>query len=245
MKPSVTMAEVRYWSEMSMPELEEVISGQPVVYLPIGSMEGHGPHLPSGTDWIQAEHIVDQLAQRTGGIILPGIGYGVCNSTDAFLGTISISFETLYNLAHEVMTSVAGWDVRYMVVISSHAGRTHMAAIDRAAKEVSRETGMIIMMLSDYDLAYGYKGEVGTEGGHGGAIETSRIMAIRGDLVGDLPTLDYAPREQFVILPDPEKGFPMGARGDLTKASKDLGDRINSDILDQLERMVMEMKDRH
>ena len=36
----------------------------PIVYLPIGPLEWHGPHLPLGTDPLQAEHIALDLAQN-------------------------------------------------------------------------------------------------------------------------------------------------------------------------------------
>ena len=34
-----------------------------IVYLPIGPIEWHGPHLPLGTDPLQAEHTALELAQ--------------------------------------------------------------------------------------------------------------------------------------------------------------------------------------
>jgi creatinine amidohydrolase len=42
-------ARVRY-EELTWPEMREAISRQPVVLLPFGAVEDHGPHLPLHTD---------------------------------------------------------------------------------------------------------------------------------------------------------------------------------------------------
>ena len=39
----------------------------PVVYLPIGPLEWHGPHLPMGTDGIHAHRVAVEVARRVGG----------------------------------------------------------------------------------------------------------------------------------------------------------------------------------
>ena len=47
-----------------------------IVYLPIGPLEWHGPHLPLGTDPLQAEHTALELAQRVGGVVHPTLFIG-------------------------------------------------------------------------------------------------------------------------------------------------------------------------
>ena len=43
----------------------------PLVFLPIGLLEWHGPHLPLGVDGINAERVAVGVAQRIGGVVLP------------------------------------------------------------------------------------------------------------------------------------------------------------------------------
>ena len=49
----------------------EVLAHQPIVYLPIGPLEWHGPHLPLGTDPLQAESLAIAVAQQVGGVVHP------------------------------------------------------------------------------------------------------------------------------------------------------------------------------
>ena len=42
-----------------------------MVYLPIGSIEWHGEHLPLGVDTLTACGFLSQTARRTGGVVLP------------------------------------------------------------------------------------------------------------------------------------------------------------------------------
>ena len=48
----------------------------PIVYLPIGPLEWHGPHLPLGTDPLQAEHTAIGLAEKIGGVVHPTLFIG-------------------------------------------------------------------------------------------------------------------------------------------------------------------------
>ena len=48
----------------------------PLVYLPIGPLEWHGPHLPYGTDALNAQEASYRLARKTGGVVLPTLFLG-------------------------------------------------------------------------------------------------------------------------------------------------------------------------
>ena len=37
-----------------------------LAYLPVGSLEWHGPHMPFGTDYLTVTHLADQAARREG-----------------------------------------------------------------------------------------------------------------------------------------------------------------------------------
>ena len=48
----------------------------PVVYIPIGTLEWHGPHNPVGADTLQAEGLAILCAQTGGGLVFPPLYYG-------------------------------------------------------------------------------------------------------------------------------------------------------------------------
>ncbi len=48
----------------------------PVVYIPLGTLEWHGPHNAVGADTLQAEALALRCAQRGGGLVFPPLYYG-------------------------------------------------------------------------------------------------------------------------------------------------------------------------
>jgi creatinine amidohydrolase len=52
----------------------------PVAYVPIGTLEWHGPHNPVGADTLQAEGLALLCARRGGGLVMPPLYYGETRS---------------------------------------------------------------------------------------------------------------------------------------------------------------------
>ena len=48
----------------------------PVVYIPIGTLEWHGPHNPLGADTLQAEELAVRCARLGGGLVFPPLYFG-------------------------------------------------------------------------------------------------------------------------------------------------------------------------
>ncbi len=172
--------------ELTMKEWQERVDPGTIVLVPVGILEGHGAYLPLSTDTIQAVHVCERLAEELDDVlVMPTVGYGLCSSSANFPGSISISFDTVRALFRDILSELYRQGVRNVAVISGHAGRNHIAAMYEAAREVAAEhEDYRVMTLSDYDLAYERLGvDFPENDGHAGAVETSRLMAIRPDLV--------------------------------------------------------------
>jgi creatinine amidohydrolase len=52
----------------------------PVAYIPIGTLEWHGPHNPLGADTLQAEGLALLCARKGGGLVFPPLYYGESRS---------------------------------------------------------------------------------------------------------------------------------------------------------------------
>jgi creatinine amidohydrolase len=236
---------LRYFDDLTMKEFEQKMTGDapPVVILPIGAVEEHGAHLPLGTDTFQPLFVLEKITERIDVLVAPPIYYGLCNSTRNFPGTISLRFETLYNLTLDVLSELIRHGARRIVVLSGHAGRPHMAALKEAAQEVARQTPDVkLMVLSDYDIVYELRGsEFDPDDGHAGDIETSRIMAIHPELVKGTGVVSKPQFPPFQILSNPEKYFPSGIMGDPTKANKEKGERLNNYVVDKLVKLIEAM----
>src|SRR5438552_2227992 len=52
----------RYFADLTQPEIASQLKKNPLVILPCGSVEQHGPHLPAGTDTLAANVIAHAVA---------------------------------------------------------------------------------------------------------------------------------------------------------------------------------------
>ena len=59
------------YEELRPEEFIERINNFPVAYLPLGTLEWHGMHLPLGADGLQSKGVFKRLADEIGGIVLP------------------------------------------------------------------------------------------------------------------------------------------------------------------------------
>jgi len=239
-----------WFDELSMKEVKKAAKAGKVVIIPIGSVEEHGDHLPLCTDSLQPEYVALETAKKTKCLVAPPLRYGVCNSTRNFPGTISIGFESLYRIIHDILKEFIRNGFTRILVLSGHAGQAHMAALRLAAQEVmwhhereSLEKKLRIMVCSDYDFAYELKGKYFNEkDGHAGTIETSRVMAIRSDLIKRKGKKSFPKFPRFEIVADPERYFPSGVIGDPTVASAKKGQMINKYVTREVIKLVEELK---
>ena len=122
--------------ELSTKEAAQAAKDGTVVIFPIGSVEEHGDHLPLCTDSIQPEYIALEVAKKTGCLVAPPFRYGICNATRNFPGTLTIQFDTLYRLAHDVLSELVRNGFCRIIVLSGHAGNSHMVALRLAAQDI-------------------------------------------------------------------------------------------------------------
>ena len=230
--------------EMTSTEFARAIKRNPLVILPVGALEEHGPHLPLAADILQPMALARVVAKKRGALILPPFWYGYCSSTRPFPGTVSIEMDTLRLVARDLIGDIYRNGVRKLLVLSGHAGAGHMAALKEGAKEVAaRHDDYRIAVLTDYDFAYELlgKGEVPARDGHAGFVETSRLLAVAPGLVKGHARVkpDWPTFNRFEILGKPEKKWKTGVQGDPRKASAAAGRKVNSYV----EKRVLELVD--
>lgn len=232
-----------------MNEFKTKVNSKSIVILPVGIIEEHGSHLPLSTDSIQIEYIAEKVAEKLDAFVAPSIRYGVCGSTKNFPGSVSVSFDALRSLAYDIFSEFARNRIRKIVVISGHAGRAHMQALRQAAEKIVEQVeNMKILVLSDYELLYEEKGrkflqslKIPSWDGHGGAIETSRILALRKDLVKGKGMKSKPDLPKYLITKGINKKFPSGIIGDPTVASAEKGKKINDWVVNEIIKQIKEM----
>lgn len=143
---------------------------RPIVAMPVGSCEQHGPHLPLGTDSIIAETLAGRLAERVSGIAVgPTLAVTASGEHAGFVGTLSIGVEVTAEVLVELARS-ADW-ADGLVLVNGHGG--NVQAVERAVATIRREGRRVHPwwpVVADGDT-------------HAGHTETSLLLAIAPDLV--------------------------------------------------------------
>ena len=235
--------------ELSTVEASQAAKDGTVMIFPVGSVEEHGNHLPLCTDSIQPEYIALEVAKKTGCLVAPPFRYGVCNATRNFAGTLTIEFDTLYKVAHDILSELVRNGFYRIIILSGHAGNSHMVALRLAAQDIivkndaKNESKVRIMVLSDFDFAEELTPKYAdVNDGHAGTLETSRVMAIKPDLIKAKGKGNTWQMPRFEVVAHPELYFPSGVNGDPSTASKEKGQRINEYIVNEIEKLVKELQ---
>ncbi|GAB5375677.1 MAG: creatininase family protein [Acuticoccus sp.] len=105
---------------MTFPQAETLLRRTPVVFLPVGSTEQHGPMGLIGTDAICAEAVALDAAQQVGAAVLPPIAYTPAPFNMGFAGTVSISPDLFVRHVGEILDAVATHGVRGVYVVNAH-----------------------------------------------------------------------------------------------------------------------------
>lgn len=218
-----------YIEEITMEELEKNIKKNPVVIIPLGSVEEHGKHLPLSTDTIQIIEILKIVEKETNVFIAPPIHYGVCRSTEDHVGTIGISPSTMRALIKDLLKGYYRQGFKYIFLISGHAGKLHLFSIIEACEEfIKTHDNIRIFVYSELELIKpALKNIIETDyDSHAGEIETSRILYINKNLVKKNYKTIQADEPRFFkgeIVKNKTVYWKSGIWGEPSKASPEKG----------------------
>ena len=234
--------------EMTMPEFEEGLKICKTAYIPFGSVEEHGSHLPLSTDTIEAYEVGKRAAERIPLFVAPPVHYGSCRSTSRHPGTISISTGTLKSLLKDIVRSLELQGIKNFIALTGHAGGSHRMALQDAGEELILEfPGINMAVVTEYDLAKEAGAHlIETRGdAHAGEIETSRIMHSHPQLVKGVGVAEYPSFPTGILVRDKRSFWPGGVWGDPTKASAEKGRMLESVVADKVVELVRALESRH
>jgi len=237
----------RLFAELPQPEIAAQFKKNPLVILPTGSVEQHGPHLPTGTDTFAANLIAQRVAERMDGLVLPATPLGVTPMHMPFEGTITLTPDTYMRLVIETCASTAGHGARYLMLLNWHEGNIPSLAI--AAEALHREHGMTVLTVQACYVAEELYGASCNGLTHGGEIEALAVLAERPELV-HLDRIDYSSdhahghrmdklrrtRSYQPVLTDIRSIAPTGWFGSPQHATAEKGRRMVVDIADAIAR---------
>ena len=200
--------------------------GSPILVVPVGSCEQHGPHLPLATDTIIATALARALADRRSDcVVAPALTISASGEHQGFAGTLSIGNAAMANVVIELARS-AGW-ARGVVFVNGHGGNA--AAMTRATEALDRESRKILVWWP----------RVAGGDPHAGHVETSLMLALAPDAVRlDRAVAGPVPEMAELVRSGVLASSPSGVLGDPTTASPEDGERLLALLVGQLTEAV-------
>jgi creatinine amidohydrolase len=167
---------------LTFPEISRRLKPSSILLLPLGAVEQHGAHLPLATDNLVAEGLSRALIERWGVEFdlwqLPTLPIGLSREHDWAPGTLSLSVATFAGLITAVAREIVrALPARNLVIVNGHGG--NRGILENLLHELAGDLALNACAIHPFDLAK----VQGTGDVHGGAAETSVMLALAPELV--------------------------------------------------------------
>ena len=235
----------RNWTDICWSDIAAADPSRWVAVLPLAATEQHGPHLPVGTDVMIAHaylaRVCELLPENLPVTFLPLQPIGISTEHVDFPGTLTLPTETALKSWMALGSSVARAGVKKLVIVTSHGGNS--AAMTLVAQDLRASQGLLVVttawsrlgvpdgLFPEQELRHGI---------HGGAVETSIMLARHPQQVRKAAIADFQPasiaieRDHRWLSAHRPAPFAWqaqdlhdgGAAGNATLASADKGERL-------------------
>lgn len=223
------------WAEMRREQFNEAVVRDPVVVMPVGSIEQHGPHCPVDVDVSIPRHIAIEAARQATDfplIVAPPVPFGFTHYNQGFPGTLTLELETFIALISEIGLSIYRNGFRRLILLNGHGGNHHPL---RSIAVKMAEHNLFSIAISHWELVAAEMAEWGDSDeriGHAGEWETSLQLHLRPHLVDRSKQVseDWSSSvgdtfAHFARFPERRRETPHGVMGDATVASAEKGKR--------------------
>jgi creatinine amidohydrolase/Fe(II)-dependent formamide hydrolase-like protein len=190
--------------DMRLPQVEEHVRNEARIFIPLGSTEQHGAHAPYCTDTLLATEVCRRLARRLGGVVAPGLPYGLSGDHRGFAGVPYLSVRSFTGVMQDLVRSFTAGGFKQIIFVNGHY--TNVIAMAAAIAEVGDELpdDSVVFAFNYWDplppeqLAAYLSDEVGL---HANIGETSAVLAVNEALVDMELAAESVP--DFPTVPSP------------------------------------------
>jgi len=246
----------RILSEMTWPEVREAIERGAGVFLPVGSTEQHGYHLPLATDVILPTELALAVADELDFLVAPPVAYGyrsrpLSGGGQGFVGTTSLQARTLMSLVEDVLSELIRQGFERIAVVNWHFENQNFV-YEAACLALERHRGSSARILvaehpfaelSEATMKTLFpEGFPGWDYEHASIMETSLMLHLRPELVLFDRAVDDASKRHpwYDVLPVPEDFVPAsGTLWKATQASEEKGRITWEEIVAQFREAVV------
>ncbi|WP_067441175.1 mycofactocin biosynthesis peptidyl-dipeptidase MftE [Nocardioides jensenii] len=203
----------------------------PVLLVPLGSLEQHGPALGLATDALIAARVTRDAARRLAGaerhfLVAPTVPYGASGEHEGFPGTVSIGTEALRLLLVELARSACHW-AEGVVFVNGHGGN------------VDAITGAVAQLRREGRAAAWTTCQARGSDAHAGRTETALLLALDPGSVDSARLAPGCTEALTTLLPrlraeGVRAVSANGVLGDPTSATVEAGRRLHAEMVQRL-----------
>ncbi len=225
--------EIRF-ERMRPGELTRAARERREVWMPVGTLEWHGRHLPVGLDAIKAHALCMRIAERSGGIVMPPDFFSMGGMM--FPWTFKYSPAIVARLVYGTLNQLFSYGFRTVFIITGHYPVSQVLLLMGVAEAFMAAHDAVVVALPEFAVT----SNLGYDGDHAAKWETSIMMELFPDLVD----------EKEMSRVSGKKGFQLAQHGihgenPAEEASRETGAEVVTAIVENFAALAASIDEKH
>lgn len=199
--------QAKFLKNMNTVEVESFLATEGPLFLPIGTLEAHGRHLPVGTDTLCAEKIAEELCKNLSGVVAPSFEYGITNVLAQTSPASFFSEEMFAAFIEKIVDTFFQQGFKTIIIVNGHGGNRD--ALKKVIRSQSRTHAMALSVINWWVISEQFVEKIfaTSPGGHAAVEETAVMYHFFPELVNkenyQSSTDDYVADNGIWLFPPP------------------------------------------
>jgi len=242
------------WEELTAPDFARAVERSAgTAVIPIGVVEKHGPHLPLGTDLLDAREVALRAAKKEYSVVFPPYYFSQIFEAKHQPGTVAYSARLVWDVLQETVDEIARNGVKKIILVNGHGGNNSFLPFFCQSLLARRRDYVVYLFQPSGDPEADPRVKALRQTPvdmHAGEVETSTMLAHRPDITHPERAREQSGADQARLegLKDAYTAiwwyarFPNHYAGDGSPASPELGNIVLDFQADQLAAMIRAVK---
>jgi creatinine amidohydrolase len=249
----VSSAQVKlsvHWEELTGPDFIEAIKrSQGTCLLPFGILEKHGPHMPLGSDLVNARYAALHAADQQYAVVFPEYYFGQISEARHEPGTVAYSRDLQLALLQATTDEMARNGCKKILIVNGHGGNASLLPYF-AQSQLDKPHDYVVYLFNQRTPTSGGPKKKTSVDEHAGESETSKMMIVRPDLLHqDRAASESGADQHHQNLPEGVytgiwwyARFPEHYAGDGSAATHELGEYQMKWWVDSVSKVIVAIK---
>jgi creatinine amidohydrolase len=242
------------WEELTAPDFVKAVERSAgTAVIPLGIVEKHGPHLPLGTDMLDAREVAFRAVKKEYSIVFPPYYFGQIFEARHQPGTLAYSERLILDLLQETVDEIARNGIKKIILVNGHGGNDSLLPFFCQSQLARRRDYALYLFQPSDDPEADARVKALRKTPvdmHAGELETSMVLAHRPDIAHPERAREQSGADQGRLegLKDAYTGiwwyarFPNHYAGDGSPATAELGNIVLDHEAEQLAAMIRAVK---